>query len=212
MGNSADHLEIEVKFHLSDTAGIQQRLADLGATSGPRLFESNTRFDSHKSSLQQKGCLLRLRQDQTCRLTFKRKPETEDREVKVFHELEVGVDDFKTMAAILESIGFYPVQVYEKWRQTFMLNNAEICLDTMPYGIFLEIEGSKPQIKTIAERLALPWEKRILSNYLAIFEYIRKDAGLPFDDVTFDNFAAHSVAIETYLPFLEAGGLSHNHL
>lgn len=205
MRNPTESLEIEVKFHLTDAAQMRRRLMELGATHGPKVFESNTRFDDRDGTLQRADRLLRLRQDQTCRLTFKRKPANADHEVKVFHELEVEVDDFERMSAILNAIGFVRVQIYEKWRQTFSLQGAEICIDTMPYGLFLEIEGTKRQIRAIAEQLELSWEKRILSNYLAIFELIRKSARLPFGDVTFDNFAAHPVTVAPYLPLLEAG-------
>ncbi len=200
-----DNLEIEVKFHLKDETDMQRRLLELGAAQGPKVFESNTRFDDDRAALQNKGCLLRLRRDRTNRLTFKRKPANADREVKVFHELEVDIGDFDTMAAILDAIGFHAAQVYEKWRQTYSLDGAEICIDTMPYGVFIEIEGSKQRIMDIAALLDLSWEKRILANYLSIFEIIRKDARLPFTDVTFDNFASHPTAIEPYLPILEVG-------
>jgi adenylate cyclase class 2 len=206
MHHSTHNLEIEVKFHLKDETDMQRRLLELGASHTPKVFESNTRFDDRRATLQNKGCLLRLRRDRTNRLTFKRKPAEADREVKVFHELEVEVDDFETMAAMLDAIGFHPAQIYEKWRQTFSLPDAEICIDTMPYGVFLEIESSKRRIKEIAAQLKLPWQKRILSNYLSIFEIIRKDAQLPFSDVTFDNFASHPATIDPYLPLLEAGG------
>ena len=205
MPHSTDNLEIEVKFHLKDETDMQRRLLELGAVQGPKVFESNTRFDDNQAALQNKGCLLRLRRDRTNRLTFKRKPANADREVKVFHEFEVEIGDFDTMAAILDAIGFHPVQIYEKWRQTFSLDGAEICIDTMPYGVFLEIESSKQRIMDIAAELDLSWHKRILANYLSIFEIIRKDARLPFSDVTFDNFASHPTAIETYLPILEVG-------
>lgn len=205
MHNPTEPLEIEVKFHLTDAAEMGRRLVELGATHGPKVFESNTRFDDRDGTLQRADRLLRLRQDQNCRLTFKRKPADADREVKVFHELEVEVDDFERMSAILNAIGFIRVQVYEKWRQTFALQGAEICVDTMPYGLFLEIEGTKQQIQMIATQLELPWEKRILANYLSIFELIRKSARLPFRDVTFDNFAAYPATVGPYLPLLEAG-------
>ena len=205
MHHTTHNLEIEVKFHLKDETDMQRRLLELGAAQGPKVFESNTRFDDSRATLQNKGCLLRLRRDRTNRLTFKRKPANADSEVKVFHELEVEVGDFKIMAAMLDAIGFHPAQVYEKWRQTFSLPDAEICIDTMPYGIFLEIEGSKQRIKDIASQLELSWKKRILANYLSIFEMIRKDAQLPFSDVTFDNFVSHPATVEPYLSILEAG-------
>jgi adenylate cyclase class 2 len=205
MHHSTHNLEIEVKFHLKDETDMQRRLLQMGAAQRPKVFESNTRFDDPKATLQRNDSLLRLRRDRTSRLTFKRKPANSDREVKVYHELEVEIGNLDTMAAVLDAIGFHPAQVYEKWRQTFSLPEAEICIDTMPYGLFLEIEASKKRIKDIASQLELLWEKRILANYLSIFEVIRKGAQLPFNDVTFDNFASHPAAVDPYLPVLEAG-------
>jgi adenylate cyclase class 2 len=51
----------------------------------------------------------------------------------------------------------------------------------MPYGVFLEIEGHKPHIRKIANRLGLKWEERILLNYLEVFEVVQRqdDLGLP---------------------------------
>jgi hypothetical protein len=42
-------------------------------------------------------------------------------------------------------------------------------------------------------------------NYLEIFEIIRRQEGLPFNDVTFDNFEQTRVDITAYLPVLCAG-------
>ena len=75
----------------------------------------------------------------------------------------------------------------------------------MPYGVFLEIEGEKSGIRNMANQLALKWKERIVLNYLEIFEIIRRQEGLPFNDVTFDNFEQTRVDITTYLPVLYAG-------
>jgi len=58
----------------------------------------------------------------------------------------------------------------------------------MPYGNFLEIEAPGREIRQTAERLGLDWNRRILMNYLEMFEWIKSELGLPFSDVTFANF------------------------
>jgi adenylate cyclase class 2 len=63
-----------------------------------------------------------------------------------------------------------------------------LCLDRLPFGDFLEIEGGKEAIRHAAGRLGLAWERRILDNYLGLFEKVRQSMGLPFSDVTFANF------------------------
>ena len=149
--------------------------------------------------------MLRLRHDQKSTLTFKSPPQEDSQQVKVFKEFEVEVSDFQMMKNILESLGYHGEQVYEKWRETLVLEKVHFCLDAMPYGNFLEIEGSQEDIRHYARILVLPWEKRILTNYLAIFEVLKKKLNLEFNDVTFDNFKGINVELQKYLPLLEVG-------
>lgn len=203
--NPTQHLEVEVKFYIPDPDKILRRLDDIGAVSQPKLFETNVRFEDRDCSLIKGNQLLRLRQDESCRLTYKCAPDKNTSECKVYQEFEVAVSDFETMTSILNALGYQGIQVYEKWRQTFSWRNVLVCMDTMPYGDFLEIEGPETDIKKTADTLDLKWEKRILSNYLAIFGTLRKDTHLPFNDVTFDNFKQHPVDIIPYLSRFEAG-------
>jgi len=200
-------LEIEVKFHLPEVDSARNLILSLGANPCSRVFETNTRFEDGEKSLKDQGILLRLRKDDRIRLTFKSLPPALDEDFKIHRELEVQVDDFDTCRAILEGLGFHPAQTYEKWRETFTFRDTKLLIDTMPYGVFLEIEGEKSGIRNVANQLGLRWKERIVLNYLEIFEIIRRQEGLPFNDVTFDNFerTRTRVDIETYLPVLYAG-------
>ncbi|MGD2150531.1 MAG: hypothetical protein PVF99_08005, partial [Desulfobacterales bacterium] len=73
----------------------------------------------------------------------------------------------------------------------------------MPYGDFLEIEGQKEDIKKLASRIGLKWKKRILLNYLAIFDVIMQKSNLPFYDVTFSNFINIRFDVSKYLDLIE---------
>jgi adenylate cyclase class 2 len=75
----------------------------------------------------------------------------------------------------------------------------------MPYGTFLEIEGSEKDIRAYAASLGLNWHKRILLNYLEIFEIMRKKQNLKFKDLTFKNFENVRVDAATFLDQLQAG-------
>ncbi len=183
-----ENLETEVKFFLPDVNPIRRRIIEIGADFKGRVFETNLRFEDDDKRLIQKKSLLRLRKDIKTTLTFKSEPPFKDDQFKTLREFEVEVSDFSGMKQILESLGFHEEQVYEKWRETFVLSNTHLCLDTMPYGDFLEIEGPKQHIKDLASRIGLKWPKRILLNYLAIFDVIRKQLNLGFSDVTFENF------------------------
>jgi len=198
-----EHLEIEVKFYLSDMDYIRDRIVELGAVSMGRVLETNILFDDADNRLIQKKSLLRLRLDTKTILTFKSEPPFKSDQFKILRELEVEVSDFTTMKHILESLGFREEQVYEKWRETFMLDSTNLCLDTMPYGDFLEIEGQKEDIKKLASQIGLKWKKRILLNYLAIFDVIKQKSNLPFYDVTFSNFINIRFGLAKYLDLLE---------
>ena len=183
-----ENLETEVKFYLPEVNPIRRRIIELGADFKGRAFETNLRFEDVDNRLIQENSLLRLRKDIKTTLTFKSEPPFKDNQFKTLQEVEVEVSDFAAMKQILESLGFHKEQVYEKWRETFTLQDTHLCLDTMPYGNFLEIEGPKKSIKELAARIGLKWHKRILLNYLAIFDIIGKQLNLGFSDVTFENF------------------------
>jgi adenylate cyclase class 2 len=188
-----EQLEIEVKFYVADMECIQRRILALGAESRGRVFENNIRYEDEKNTLIRKKSIL----------TFKSSPPATSREFKVLNELEVEVSDFQTMNRILENLGLHPEQVYEKWRETFILDQTGFYLDTMPYGTFLEIEGTQKDIRTYAASLDLNWQKRILLNYLEIFEIIRQTLSLDFKDLTFKNFENIRVDMAAFLDKLE---------
>lgn len=200
-----DQLEFEVKFFLPDRLSMRKKILGIGALPRGKFFEKNIRFEDSDNTLMANKCLLRLRHDRKSILTFKSPPPKDSQQVKVFKELEVEVSDFQAMKDILESLGYHGEQVYEKWRETLVLEKVHFCLDAMPYGSFLEIEGSRADISNYARILGLPWEKRILTNYLAIFDILKKSLDLEFSDVTFDNFKGIDVQLQDYLPLLEAG-------
>lgn len=197
-------LETEIKFFLTDLLPIRQRIMDLGAESRGRFFENNVRFEDALLTLKKKKSLLRLRRDRNTKLTYKSTPPEPDHQFKTMRELEVEVSDFDTMHLILEALGFHREQVYEKWRETLVLDHTQFCLDSMPYGDFLEIEGQKQDIINFAARLGLRWERRILLSYLHIFEILQNNLNLNFSDVTFDNFKPVEVDLIDYLDLLVA--------
>lgn len=193
-------VEVEVKFQVMDIGRLRRRVAGTGAICQGRVFETNLRFDSADGILSKDSALLRLRQDSRTTLTFKSKPPGSDAEFKIHNEYEVGVSDFGMMKRILSKMGFIPQQTYEKWRETFILEDTSLCIDSMPFGDFLEIEGTPTAIKSAASRLGLVWQQRILMNYLQMFDVIKEYFSLPFHDVTFNNFATVSF---DFIPLIE---------
>ena len=183
-----DFIEIEVKFFLADSASIRRRLLAIDRPASKRVFESNIRFEDETRSLLHKESLLRLRQDTLTTLTYKSRAGIPDEQFKIHQEIEVEISDFNAMIHILEALGYHREQVYEKYRETFVQAETTVCLDELPFGDFLEIEGTRENIRAMADRLGLHWGKRILKNYLFIFDRLRNKMKLPFLDITFDNF------------------------
>jgi adenylate cyclase class 2 len=200
-----EQLETEIKFYLADLSSIRQHIIEMGAHSRGRSFESNIRFEDACQNLKKQKSLLRLRQDRKVRLTYKSTPPEEDGQFKILKELEVEVSDFDTMHHILEALGFHQEQVYEKRRETMVLDRTHFCLDSMPFGNFLEIEGPKQDIQKFTARLGLAWKQRILLNYLEIFEILKNKLHLEFSNVTFDNFRHVEVNLADWLDMLVAG-------
>lgn len=192
-------LEIEVKFLVRDREEIRKTILSLGAESLGRVFEKNTVYDDDAQSLRRQGRLLRLRVDRRALLTTKEPPERPDPDVKVYIENEVSVDDPEAMDRILRCLGFSPRLVYEKWREEFTLEKARLMLDELPFGCFLEIEADRDAIRSLAGRIALPWEQRIKKTYLALFADVKTRKGLAFTDLSFENFAGINVAPEEML-------------
>lgn len=205
-GKTNSPLEIEVKFFLPDAESLRARIVAAGGISRGRTFETNLRFDDRNNSLAERLSLLRLRKDDhAVTLTFKSAPPEPDGRFKIQHEYEVSVSNMDTMIRILERLGFEQQQVYEKWRETFLLDGTQLCLDTMPFGDFLEIEGASKSIIATAAHLGFVWENRILHNYLEIFDLIRETFGLPFNDVTFQNFSTVQIDPTPLVTQMRAG-------
>jgi len=201
-------VEIEVKFFLSRMNAMEQQIQRIGAEFRDCRDETNIRYESGNEDLRRSKSLLRLRRagGQTI-LTFKSEAPEPQGDYKVHREYEVSVDDFEMMQNILDSLGYHQAQIYEKNRWTYQWGASLLCLDTMPYGCFLEIEGPGREIRELAQQLALAWDSRILLNYLEIFERIRTALGLPFSDVTFANF--QSVPMEPVSELIQAFTAGH---
>ncbi|MEO1444125.1 MAG: class IV adenylate cyclase, partial [Chloroflexota bacterium] len=183
--------ETEVKVFVTDLATVAAKLAELGAElTVPRVYERNVRYENADNTFTGQGIVLRLREDNKIKLTYKEPldPLAAARGIHRRFEAEVTVSDYGAMDTILTRLGFHPYMVYEKYRTTYALNGAEIVLDEMPYGDFVEIEGSEATINALLEKLNLQDQPRISYSYAELFDRIKTALQLDVDDLTFDNF------------------------
>ena len=198
-------LETEVKFFVPRPNELRPRILALGAVSAGRVFERNEIFDDPHRTLARRGELLRIRQDTACRLTFKQPAGERQHQFKILREMETTVADGQVLRAVFQALGFNLVLVYEKWRETFPIESVHLCLDELPFGHFLEIEGSQASIRRLTEALSLPWPQRILGTYHDLFAIVAEEMGLGFRDITFENFQGLKVDPGLYRHRFEAG-------
>lgn len=190
MGDNLTETEIKILVH--DLDAIRARLAAAGAKRiGDRVLEHNVRYEDADETLTPGGIVLRLRHDRRTRLTYKgpgRQDGDDTGKVLTRFEAEVTVDDFDMMDLILQRLGFHPYLVYEKYRTTYQLGAAEIVLDEMPFGTFMEIEGPAAAIGEALAALEMAGAPRILGSYIELFQQVKDALDLDMHDLTFENF------------------------
>jgi adenylate cyclase class 2 len=181
--------EIEAKFHVQDLRKIELHLQELKAQLiQPRVHEVNLRFDRPDGELRNSFRVLRLRQDDIARFTFKGPSVEETGGILSRQEIEFEVGDFNSAKQFLEAIGFQVVVFYEKFRATYELNNTNIMLDELPYGSFIEIEGENVEtIRSAADALSLNWEAMVKAGYHALFERVAGKYRLDVSKLSFEN-------------------------
>lgn len=142
-------IEIEKKYHLTEDqfAELPDKLRCISAEYAGEDFEINEIYGGEVLSERKAVLRLRLVEGKTI-LTFKRRIETEAT-VKKQIEHETGILDAQAMREIIENLGLRLVLIYEKRRRTWKFNQAEIVLDELPFGFFMEIEGEEAAIERI---------------------------------------------------------------
>ena len=179
-------MEVEVKIAVESLEPYERRAEALQYTvRRPFHFEANTLFDFPERALLHTGCLLRVRETPAGGvLTFKGKVVQHDH-YKVRPEHETPCADPAAMREILQSLGLTAFFRYEKYREEYRAEGAVLCLDELPFGAFLELEGSPEGIEALAAALALDraaFNKRSYADLYA--ENCRKE-GKPFGDIVF---------------------------
>jgi predicted adenylyl cyclase CyaB len=158
-------VEIEKKYRLTKKQrdAVVHRLRRLGAAPGELEFEENTLYRGGPLDLG--GCALRLRRvNGRALLTFKQRFPSKS-SIKHQREEETEVADADALAAILRSLEFRPALVYEKRRTSWQIGKAEIAMDELSFGLFMEIEGSEKEIDRVEKLLEAETLPAVLETY-----------------------------------------------
>jgi predicted adenylyl cyclase CyaB len=158
-------IEIEKKYRLTkkQRQAVLRRLPKIGARLQGERLEENTLYGGDAFDLER--CVLRLRRiGELAILTYKERLPTSSA-IKHQREEETHVKDADAMEAILKVLGFTPVLIYEKRRVTWLLGRAQIVIDELPFGLYMEIEAQEAQIREIERKLGIKGLKSEQSTY-----------------------------------------------
>ena len=158
-------IEIEKKYRLNQKQrlAIERRLRKVGALKHELEHEENTIYRGGR--LDFGGCALRLRRvDARAILTFKQRIPSNS-SIKHQREEETEVANADNADAILQSLGFRPALVYEKRRRRWKLGKAEVVVDELPFGLFMEIEGSEKEIARLEKKIGAEDLPAVMETY-----------------------------------------------
>jgi adenylate cyclase class 2 len=148
-------LEIEKKYRLTreEREQLVVRLRESGAVHEGEEFEENTLYAGGNLDVSRQALRLR-RVGGKAVLAYKERYASESA-IKQHREDETVVEDAQALAAILDALGYRRTLVYEKRRSTWQWKNAEIVVDELPFGLFVEIEGEENVITEVEQSLGL---------------------------------------------------------
>lgn len=135
-------VEIEKKYRLTpeQRERVAADLSEYGAGFIREDFEENILYRG--GILNENGAVLRIRKtaDRTM-LTYKQQFGAPG-SFKQHTEYESLVEDAGEIALIIEALGFERSLIYEKRRKIWKFREVEVVIDELPFGLFMEIEGT----------------------------------------------------------------------
>ncbi|CAN5342316.1 hypothetical protein BH10ACI2_BH10ACI2_20720 [soil metagenome] len=146
-------IEIEKKYVIDKKKIVEltAKLGELGADFAYETFEEN--YLHRGGLLDGRAAVLRLRKTEArTTLTYKEKVAT-DNDFKHQIEFETDVSDVNATESIIEKLGYKLSAIYEKHRKAWHFKNVEVVLDELPFGYYMEIEGSMEDISVVEKLL-----------------------------------------------------------
>ena len=163
-------VEVEKKYRLTreQAERVRLRLLAVGAARRGAEFEENTLYQG--MGLDPQRSVLRLRRTGArVTLTYKER-DSSPAPIKRYREEETQVENADALAAILAALGYRPALVYEKRRETWQVGEAEVVIDELPFGLYLEIEGEEAAILEAEYLLGLQEAEVEMTTYPELTE------------------------------------------
>ena len=176
-------LETELKYLNADHDNARKIMQEKSGKLLTRHYERNIVLDDPGRTLYKRSALLRVRQADKVTMTVKRIPAAPiSGKAKVYIEHETEVSNFDETVAALQVLGYSPVFSYEKIREEWEFESCHVCLDLLPFGPFIEIEGSEDGILNCAQILNLSSEDSCKKTYHELNRNYREETGLEPDE------------------------------
>jgi adenylate cyclase class 2 len=158
-----------------------QVLAIGAAPSRPRHLEDNVLYDDAARSLRASGRTLRLRRAAGEALVTFKGPRIAGTGVKSRTEVEFSVTDGDAAERTFLGLGYEKVFRYQKYREAFRWRDAEIVVDELPIGTFVEIEGPVETIHAAAAALGRGPADYVDEGYVEILAAAGRDGDMLFE-------------------------------
>ena len=149
------YIEQEVKYSVTDINKLITKLKKLGAVDAGVDFQRTIRFDSHDDELAKKGMFLRVRSGHGNKITMKIKLASENTDVHEREEIETTVENLDKMRQFIVILGFDKELIMEKYRSNWSYKGADISIDELFFGSFIEIEANPQLIDEVSNDLEL---------------------------------------------------------
>jgi adenylate cyclase, class 2 len=163
--------ETEVKIKIEDPADFCRKLEALGSERfSARHFEDNHLLDFPNESLNMHHRLLRIRSIEGRGVLTYKGPPRPDGIFKTREELETVLENADLALQIFEQIGLRVCFRYQKYRQEFEINGVHVAVDETPIGNYVELEGAKEAISSLAHKLGFLESQFVSLSYYALYE------------------------------------------
>ena len=158
-------IEIEKKYRLTkkQREEVLRQLPLIGAQSKGEEFEENVLY-AGEGIISGQSVLRLRRAGPRATLTHKERFPTSS-SIKHQQEDETEVSDAAATDAILQALGYEPTLVYEKRRSSWQLGEAEVVVDDLPFGFFMEIEANPEEILRVEKLLGIRGLRAEMDTY-----------------------------------------------
>ncbi len=174
--------EKEVKFEVEQFSSLRKLLRKQGGQFIEKYLEKNIVLDTPSRKLISENKLLRLRKKGEKKvLCFKKPLKDALPGIKVLEEYETEVMDLNVTEKILMELGYGRISLYEKIREKWKVRGFKVCLDYLPFGKYVEIEGEGDLLGFIVE-LGIEGKGPLRESYHEINRKKREEMGLPPKD------------------------------